>query len=127
MHSYVLKIPSGHLKKRIEDNYILERDLAYKNFVLCLLLTSASLQLNVSQMHIEDARYDHIFKDNIYNTTDLRTLLIRIGVPELDILYANMEFITDFLSRYFNPRLKNFFSVGYDSGYTLIISLKQTK
>lgn len=127
MHSFVLKIPSGHLKYRIEQNYLLEKDLAYKNFTLCLILLTVSLQLNVSQLYIEEAYYDNMFRNYVHSGIDLRSLLVQFGIPEPDVVTAHLEFITDFINRYFNPRMKNFFSVTYDSGYQLTITLKQTK
>lgn len=129
MRSHVLRINTAHLKFRIEKNYLLERDLGYKGFILCLILASTSLQLDMSRMVIEDMTYDRLFKDNCY-ISDIHTLLCRVGVSEQDLpslIAGHMEYLQEFLSLRFEPRLMNFFSVGYDSGYFLNIHLKQTR
>lgn len=126
MRSYVLRINTAHLKYRIEKNYLLETDIGYRGFVLCLILASVSLQLDMSKMTIENAHYDWLFKETCY-VNDLPTLLTRIGITEPEIFFGHLEYVQEFLSLRFEPRLNNFFSVAYDSGYYLNIHLKQTR
>lgn len=125
LRSYALRINAAHLKLRIEKNYLLERDIAYKTFVLCLIVSAVSLQLDMSRMIIEDMHYDRMLKDNCY-ITDIPTLLTRIGLSDYHTLVAYLDYIQEMLSLRFNPRYVNYFSVAYDSGYYLNISLKQT-
>ncbi len=126
MRSHLLRINTAHLKYRIEKNYLLETDIANKGFILCLIMASVTLQLDMSKMTIENIVYDQLFKDNLY-ITDLRTILTRIGITEPEVFFGHLEYVQDFLASKFDPRLKNFFSVAYDSGYHLNIHLKQTR
>lgn len=126
MRSHALRINAAHLKLRIEKNYLLERDIAYKTFVLCLILSAVTLQLDMSKMIIEDIHYDRMFKDNCY-ITDVTTLLTRIGLTDYHTLTAYLDYIQEMLSLRFDPRCVNYFSVAYDSAYYLNITLKQTR
>ena len=129
LQSHVLRINNAHLKHRIEKDYLLERDLASRGFVLCLILAVPILQLDVNRITLEDSYYDRIFKET-YGITDIPLLLQYVGVNEQDLptlIASHMEYLVEFLSMRFNPRLKNFLSVSYDSGYFLNIHLKQTR
>lgn len=126
MRSHLLRINVAHQKQRIERNYLLERDRAYKGLVLCLILATTTLQLDIGRITIEEMTYDRLLKDNSY-IDDLRTLITRLGVTDPEIFFGHLEYIQEFLQSRYDPRLMNHFSLAIDSGYHLNIHLKQTR
>lgn len=80
----------------------------------------------MTKMVVEDIHYDRIFKDNGY-ITDLKSLLTRVGVNDFHTLAAYLDYMEEYLRLRFDPRYMNYFSVAYDSGYYLNISMKQVR
>lgn len=128
MHTYVLRINFSHLKKEIDDNYFLYRDIFYK----CLVASMYNYCINdkdiTKNILIDNSYYWQYLVNAININQPMELMLHELSIDRYVHIFLDMNiYIDEFINMKHRPDILNIYSLDISDTYKVEIKNKQIK
>lgn len=128
MHTYVLRINFSHLKKEIDDNYFLYRDIFYK----CLVASMYNYCINdkdiTKNILIDNSYYWQYLVNAININQPMELMLHELNIDRYVHIFLDMNiYIDEFINMKHRPDILNIYSLDISDTYKVEIKNKQIK
>lgn len=128
MRTYVLRINFNNLRKEINDNYFLYKDIFYKCFIANVYSYCINNKDVSKNIFIDNAHYWQYFVNAINIKQPIKSMLYELSIDKYVNIFLDMNlYIEEFINMKHDRNALNIYSLDISDTYYLEIKNKHIK